>query len=119
MYNSGILTLYALHQQDLASPLHQQAISAADDAADLALKVAEKYLKTDIPDFTNGDVPPFILPWMYKAGMRFLQTAEVKKLSVVESALHKLDTKWKAAGKCANAIYIAISVANIFSKGVT
>ena len=79
-------------------------MNAVDGAAHLALKVAEMYIKLDTIDCTYGDVPPFVLPWMYKAGVRFVQTTDVKRLNVIESALRKLDTKWKAAGMCANLI---------------
>lgn len=49
-------------------------------------------------DLTHGDVPPFVLHWFYLAGVRFLNGGYFEDLSVIETALERLNAKWKSAG---------------------
>lgn len=86
--------------------LHQRAVVVTNNSTILALQVAEKYLYTEKFNIQYGDVPPFVLPWMYMAGVRLLKrchddgsSENMEKLAIIENTLQKLDHKWKAAGK--------------------
>lgn len=55
-------------------------------------------METESVDLTHGDIPPFVLHWFYLAGVRFIITSQLRGLGVIETALEKLNAKWKSAG---------------------
>jgi hypothetical protein len=86
--------------------LEQRATSVLDDAADVAYRVAETYLATEKFDNQHGDIPPFMLSWMYMATVYLVGHGHANgisqyddKVKVIENVLHKLSEKWNLACK--------------------
>ncbi|KAH8897591.1 hypothetical protein GQ53DRAFT_448985 [Thozetella sp. PMI_491] len=98
----GYAALIALHvphlQLDHGCPLHQRACIALDDAVHSASEAAELYLSKVAVDSEPGDTSPFIVPWLYMAGTRAIRSGLNDDLGVIENALTKLNSRWKAAG---------------------
>jgi hypothetical protein len=64
------------------------------------LRAAKQHVESEMVHLTNGDVSPFVLPWLYQAAARFVQKGCIKELAIMEDALRSLEPKWKAAGTC-------------------
>ncbi|KAF9239047.1 transcriptional regulator family: Fungal Specific TF [Penicillium roqueforti] len=94
----ALLTLYAPYLSHEEPNLRERANAVSNDAASFALAVAEEYMETESVDLTHGDIPPFVLHWFYLAGVRFIVTSQLRGLGVIETALEKLNAKWKSAG---------------------
>ncbi|KAH8901211.1 hypothetical protein GQ53DRAFT_4360 [Thozetella sp. PMI_491] len=95
----GLYILYAPYLEvNPQDPLHQKARAVCANAASVALEVARIYLSPDTSYLAHGDIPAFVAPWLYKTGAWFIQEESLDDLAVVERALQKLDTKWRAAG---------------------
>lgn len=92
------MTLYSPYLQHDDEAIVQQAANSLDAAAMAGLRAAKQYLETETMDLTNGDIAPFVLPWMYQAAARFVQRGSMEEVVVLEDALRGLESKWKAAG---------------------
>ena len=64
----------------------------------MAYLAADKYLRTDATESTSGDVPPFVMPWLYMGGSWFIEEKSFDNLLVIEQALSKIKKRWKLAG---------------------
>lgn len=82
-----------------AGPLYESAKRVLDTAAMVSLQVTREYSSTDELNLTYGDIPPFVVPWLYKMATWFLQDGQKDNFKIIESALRKLDRRWKSAGK--------------------
>lgn len=102
MNNSAILILYAPYlQKDESKELPQRAKNASENAALVALSVAQGYIDKDPTSLGHGDIPPFMIPWLYMAGAWFIREGLVSELNVVRDALRQINIKWKSAGEFA------------------
>lgn len=98
MVASALLTLSALYLSHEEQSLRERAETISDNAAHVALSVVENYMETDTMDLAYGDIPPFVMQWLYVAGTRFLKGGDLEKLSTIERSLERLNAKWKSAG---------------------
>ena len=93
------MTLYKPHlRHDQGSLFYDQAAKSSENAALIALRSVDVDLDQYDKDPQYGDIPPFVLPWIYKAGIWFIDTGATDELKVIETALYKLNAKWRAAG---------------------
>ncbi|KAL7909366.1 hypothetical protein GGI35DRAFT_379758 [Trichoderma velutinum] len=96
---AAIIALHTPHlQRERGCLLYQQACSALDDAVHNASDAAELYLTRVATDSEPGDTSPFLVPWLYMAGTRAIYSNAWDDLAVIENALVKLNSRWKAAG---------------------
>jgi hypothetical protein len=107
---SALMTLYTSYLGNNGegglNGLQHRAVVVLDNAADIAYQVARKYLEKESFDYQYGDIPPFVLPWMYMAAVRLINqsrgrdTSELnEKLVTIEKALKELSDKWKSSGE--------------------
>ena len=97
-------TSYIRHQDGIRGQLQEQAIRVLNNAADVAYRVAETYIMTEIFDLQHGDIPPFMLSWMYMAVVHLINSGNAagvsqcdEKVNTIKKALHKLSKKWNSA----------------------
>lgn len=82
------------------------ANGAMDNVAHMAYEMASDFLdRHDLYDYEYGDIPPFILPWVYHSAVFYMQLHKRDKsegskarLDALEKILKYVDGKWKAAG---------------------
>jgi hypothetical protein len=94
---SALLTLSAPYLSHETPSLRRHAETVSENAAYVALSVAETYMGVEA-DLAHGDIPPFVLPWLYMSGKWFLERGSLGDLSTIEGALERLNAKWKSAG---------------------
>ena len=90
------------------SQLSFTAVAAIDSAAKMAFEMATRFVEHDryeLHDYTHGDIPPFILPWLYMSGARYVELHKrdgseewLGRLGTLEKTLEITKGKWKAAG---------------------
>ncbi|OAA66938.1 Transcription factor [Niveomyces insectorum RCEF 264] len=102
----ALFTLSAPYLAHTEPTLRRHAEAVSDNAAYVALAVAEAYMGAPTMDMKYGDIPPFELPWLYMAGRWFLEKGSLRDFGAIERALTRLNTKWKSAG-----IYLELLVA--------
>ncbi|KAJ6103019.1 transcriptional regulator family: Fungal Specific TF [Penicillium sp. IBT 16267x] len=94
----GLLILYSPYLSNENPTLRRNAWASSDKAAEAALQVAYRYNGGAITDSTYGGIPPFVLPWMYLAGVHFIRRRAFPSLSIIEDTLRNLNDNWKSAG---------------------
>ncbi|KAL7904128.1 fungal-specific transcription factor domain-containing protein [Trichoderma velutinum] len=100
---AAILTLHMPYlQPDQSSELRQKARDSSENAAVAAMKMAQEYITEDPTNLCHGDISPFVIPWIYLAGVWFIHERAAEHLSVIYDALSQLDVKWKSAGMFAS-----------------
>ena len=109
-----LYTSYIKFQEDgIRSQLQEQATRVLNNAADVAYRVAETYLMTENFDLQHGDIPPFMLSWMYMSVVHLINHGDAagisqydEKVNTITKALHKLSKKWNSACRNTSVLFM-------------
>ncbi|KAF2100504.1 hypothetical protein NA57DRAFT_54588 [Rhizodiscina lignyota] len=86
--------------------LRINSFDVLDDSASMAFDMAKNlFLHFELYDYKFGDIPPFVLPFMYMSGVRYIELFKKDgseewrvRLNTLKRALKHIDEKWKSAG---------------------